>query len=80
MGIDVAPSTVAAILCVFSATIFGYLIGAYREWDRANTNRRQLFLELEDSYREADHLRTIIFQSDSVRSQNHNPAQKLNSH
>ena len=79
MGIDVAPSTVAAFLFAYSAFVIGYLIGAYREWDKANQARRQTFLELEDSYREADHLRSIIFESDLVRSRGHNPAQKLTS-
>jgi hypothetical protein len=79
MGIDVAPLTVAWLLFIFSASAFGYLIGAYREWDRANTTRSQLFLELEDSYREADELRTIIFESNLGRSQGFNPAQRLTS-
>jgi hypothetical protein len=79
VGIDISPSTVAAILFSYSALVLGYLIGAYREWDKANTARRQLFLELEDSYRDADNLRSIIFESGSVRSQSHNPAQKLTS-
>lgn len=79
MGIDIAPSTVAAILFGYAALVIGYLIGAYREWDKANTARRQLFLELEDSYSEANHLRQLIFAQDSVRSQSHNPARKLTS-
>jgi hypothetical protein len=75
--ITVADSTVAAFLFVIGGSIFGYLIGGFRQWNQAMNYRHQLHLELEDSYREADHLRSIIFDSD--RSQNHNPALKLNS-
>ena len=77
--ITVADSTVVSFLLILAGSIFGYLIGGYRQWDQAKTYRRQLHLELEDAYREADSLRSMIFDFDSDRSQNHNPALKLNS-
>ena len=77
--ITVADSTVAAFLLILAGSIFGYLFGGYRQWDKANSYKRQLHLELEDAYREADELRTLIFNSDSDRSQNQNPKQKQNS-